>query len=143
MPVTVTPDTLLAFKAGRAFRREGSNVVVPDPTKGAILLTNGDDDLLHFVWKNRDTDLNEEVREKRTRGAGDRANISPGSYSFPDRCDLHSSSTIERTGVCSPLLLFQPEALCTFHPDRLYIHDLTFAIVLDAGNPFPLPSQIL
>lgn len=62
MPVTLTPDTLLAFKAGRAFRNGDTSTVVPDPTKGAIMLTNGEDGLLHFIWKNRDTNNIEEVR---------------------------------------------------------------------------------
>jgi len=53
-------QVLLAFKAGRAFRREGSNLVEPSPVKGAILLTNGDDGLLHFIWKNRTTGTIEE-----------------------------------------------------------------------------------
>ncbi|KIK07968.1 hypothetical protein K443DRAFT_672850 [Laccaria amethystina LaAM-08-1] len=53
-------EILLAFKAGRAFRREGTNVVEPSPTKGAIHLTNGDDGLLHFIWKNRTTNQPEE-----------------------------------------------------------------------------------
>jgi len=52
---------LLAFKAGRAFRREGSNSVDPSPTKGAIILQNGEDGLLHFLWKNRSTNEVEEV----------------------------------------------------------------------------------
>ncbi|PPR00199.1 hypothetical protein CVT24_004902 [Panaeolus cyanescens] len=52
----------LAFKAGRAFRREGTNVVECNPTKGAIYLSNGDDGLLHFIWKNRDTnDIEEDL----------------------------------------------------------------------------------
>ncbi|KAF8631798.1 hypothetical protein AX17_005013 [Amanita inopinata Kibby_2008] len=53
-------ETILAFKAGRAFRREGTNTVDPDPTKGAIILSNGDDGLLHFMWKNRTNDQIEE-----------------------------------------------------------------------------------
>ena len=57
-----TPMTdLLAFKAGRAFRREGSNSIDPSPTKGAIILQNGDDGLLHFLWKDRFTNRVEEV----------------------------------------------------------------------------------
>jgi hypothetical protein len=46
---------LLAFKAGRAFRRDGTNFVDPSPTKGAIMLQNADDGLLHFLWKDRST----------------------------------------------------------------------------------------
>ncbi|KAF9013464.1 adhesion regulating molecule [Cyathus striatus] len=53
-------DIILAFKAGRAFRREGTNFVDPTPTKGAIILTNGEDGLLHFTWKNRVTNAVEE-----------------------------------------------------------------------------------
>lgn len=62
MPVSVTTDTLLAFKAGRAYRRDGTNTVEAHPAKGAILLrTDGEDGFLHFVWQSRDTD-EEEVR---------------------------------------------------------------------------------
>jgi len=53
-------NIVLAFKAGRAFRREGTNIVEPSPTKGAIYLTNGEDGLLHFIWKNRTTNIVEE-----------------------------------------------------------------------------------
>ncbi|KAG9227517.1 hypothetical protein CCMSSC00406_0000837 [Pleurotus cornucopiae] len=53
-------EYLLAFKAGRAFRNEGTNRVEPSATKGAIILTNGDDGLLHFIWKNRSTNQIEE-----------------------------------------------------------------------------------
>ncbi|OCH91231.1 adhesion regulating molecule [Obba rivulosa] len=53
-------DTRLAFKAGRAFRREGTNWIDADPRKGAILLQNGEDGLLHFIWKNRSTNEVEE-----------------------------------------------------------------------------------
>ncbi|KAI0372195.1 adhesion regulating molecule [Pilatotrama ljubarskyi] len=48
-------ETRLAFKAGRAFRRGNTNFVDADPTKGAILIQNGEDGLLHFIWKNRST----------------------------------------------------------------------------------------
>jgi hypothetical protein len=61
---------LLAFKAGRAFRREGTNSVDPSPTKGAIILKNGDDGLLHFMWKNRSTNEVEEVSCSWRRGRG-------------------------------------------------------------------------
>ena len=54
-------DIVLAFKAGRAFRREGTNIIEPNPTKGAIYLTNGEDGLLHFMWKDRTTNTIEEV----------------------------------------------------------------------------------
>ncbi|KAG6850277.1 hypothetical protein H0H93_015534 [Arthromyces matolae] len=53
-------ETLLAFKAGRAYRRPNTNFVDARPEKGAVILTNGDDGLLHFTWKNRTTDTIEE-----------------------------------------------------------------------------------
>lgn len=43
---------LLAFKAGRSHRRDGTNHVVADVTKGAVYLFN-EDGLLQFRWKNR------------------------------------------------------------------------------------------
>lgn len=55
----------IAFKAGRAFRRGDTNFVDANPTKGAIVLTNGEDGLLHFVWKNRVTNEDELVRHIR------------------------------------------------------------------------------
>ena len=53
--------TILAFKAGRAVRREGTNTVEPSLTKGAIVVEREHDDLLHFMWKNRETNETEEV----------------------------------------------------------------------------------
>lgn len=50
----------IAFKAGRCFRREGTSFVDVSPTKGAIILQNGEDGLLHFMWKNRQTNNVEE-----------------------------------------------------------------------------------
>lgn len=52
----------MAFKAGRAFRRAGTNFVDPSPTKGAIWLKREEDDLVHFQWKSREADAYEEVR---------------------------------------------------------------------------------
>ncbi|KAK7469131.1 hypothetical protein VKT23_003622 [Stygiomarasmius scandens] len=55
-------ETLLGFKAGRAFRRGTTNFVDPNPTKGAVILTMGEDGLLHFTWKNRTTgDVEEDL----------------------------------------------------------------------------------
>ncbi|KAH9065353.1 adhesion regulating molecule [Lactarius vividus] len=59
MPLTER-STILAFKAGRAFRREGTNIVEPSADKGAIIIERGDDELLHFKWKNRVTEETEE-----------------------------------------------------------------------------------
>ena len=58
-----TAEYRIAFKAGRMFRRSPtSKFVDPDARKGAIILQNGDDGLLHFIWKNRSTNESEEVR---------------------------------------------------------------------------------
>ncbi|KAI9509213.1 adhesion regulating molecule [Russula earlei] len=59
MPLTER-STILAFKAGRAFRREGTNVVEPRADKGAVVIERGDDEELHFMWKNRETEETEE-----------------------------------------------------------------------------------
>ncbi|KAH9042068.1 adhesion regulating molecule [Lactarius pseudohatsudake] len=59
MPLTER-STILAFKAGRAFRREGTNIVEPSADKGAIIIERGEDELLHFKWKNRITEETEE-----------------------------------------------------------------------------------
>ncbi|KAF9233306.1 adhesion regulating molecule [Melanogaster broomeanus] len=56
MSVSLTDArTLLAFKAGRSFRRGSTNFVDASPTKGAIMLSNSEDSLLRFVWKERTT----------------------------------------------------------------------------------------
>lgn len=60
--LTTMADTRIAFKAGRAFRRENTNWVDPSATKGAVILQNGEDGLLHFIWKDRSSDEIEEVR---------------------------------------------------------------------------------
>lgn len=57
----VDGNTILAFKAGRCFRHEGTNTVDPNPTKGAIVLEREEDELLHFYWKNRETGVTEDV----------------------------------------------------------------------------------
>ncbi|KAH9936353.1 proteasome complex subunit Rpn13 ubiquitin receptor-domain-containing protein [Fomitopsis serialis] len=55
-------DPRIAFKAGRCFRRENTNFVDVEPTKGAIILQNGEDGLLHFMWKDRSTnDIEEDL----------------------------------------------------------------------------------
>jgi 26S proteasome regulatory subunit N13 len=64
MPLTER-STILAFKAGRAFRREGTNIVEPSVDKGAIVIERGDDELLHFMWKNRESEETEEARPSR------------------------------------------------------------------------------
>lgn len=64
MPLT-EPSTILAFKAGRASRREGTNIVEPRPDKGAVVIERGEDEELRFMWKNRVTEVTEEVRPSR------------------------------------------------------------------------------
>ncbi|THH10460.1 hypothetical protein EW145_g1311 [Phellinidium pouzarii] len=55
----MTSEPLLAFKAGRSQRREGTNFVDAMQTKGIISL-HKEDDLLHFKWTNRLTGETEE-----------------------------------------------------------------------------------
>lgn len=53
-------EPLLAFKAGRYVRRGETNFLDALPTKGAISMFN-EDGLLHFQWKNRETNAIDEV----------------------------------------------------------------------------------
>jgi len=50
----MTTEPLLAFKAGRCTRREGTNFVDALPAKGTISLRS-EDGLLHFRWQDRTT----------------------------------------------------------------------------------------
>lgn len=61
-------EPLIAFKAGRSLRREGTNFVDASPIKGAIYLFN-EEGLVHFKWKNRATNAFEEVRIRDTNNA--------------------------------------------------------------------------
>ncbi|VDC04489.1 unnamed protein product [Peniophora sp. CBMAI 1063] len=54
MPALTGPSTVLAFKAGRAFRRGDTNFVDASPEKGALLIER-EEDMIHLVWKNRET----------------------------------------------------------------------------------------
>jgi hypothetical protein len=89
-------EPLLGFKAGRAFRREGTNIVDCDPTKGAILLSNGEDGLLHFAWKNRTTNEVEEVSMLNLTFTlwSWTSRYTAGPHSFPIRCDVYQSFPI-------------------------------------------------
>jgi hypothetical protein len=53
---------MLSIKAGRAFRRESTSWVEPQPSRGLLALAPGDDGLLHFTWRNRETDSVEDVQ---------------------------------------------------------------------------------
>ena len=60
MPALTGPTTVLAFKAGRAFRRGDTNFVDPNPEKGALVIDR-EDDMVHLLWKNRETGSTDEV----------------------------------------------------------------------------------
>ncbi|CAE6523974.1 unnamed protein product [Rhizoctonia solani] len=47
---------LVSIKAGRAFRREGTNFIDSESTRGTLLLEAGEDDLLYLRWRTRDGD---------------------------------------------------------------------------------------
>ncbi|KAF8587592.1 adhesion regulating molecule [Ramaria rubella] len=53
-------SSIIAFKAGRLQRRENTNWLDPSLTKGALQLLVADDGLLHFQWRNRDTNIVED-----------------------------------------------------------------------------------
>ncbi|KAL4075166.1 proteasome complex subunit Rpn13 ubiquitin receptor-domain-containing protein [Scleroderma yunnanense] len=63
MSVLTDSQTLLAFKAGRSFRRANTNFVDAQPTKGALILsTSSDEGLLRLLWKERPSgDVHEDL----------------------------------------------------------------------------------
>ncbi len=83
MPLTER-STILAFKAGRAFRRDGTNVVEPSPDKGAVVIERGEDEELHFMWKNRETEATEEVSSSQFDSIS--TDCTPGPHLIPARC---------------------------------------------------------
>lgn len=83
MPLTER-STILAFKAGRAFRRDGTNVVEPSPDKGAVVIERGEDEELHFMWKNRETEATEEVSSSQLDSIS--TDCAPGPHLIPARC---------------------------------------------------------
>jgi 26S proteasome regulatory subunit N13 len=82
MPLTER-FSILAFKAGRAFRREGTNIVEPSADKGAIVIER-EDDLLHFIWKSRVTEETEEVFTSYITSDSILADHTLGSHFVPD-----------------------------------------------------------
>ena len=127
-------EILLAFKAGRAFRREGTNRVEPSPVKGAIYVTlNGDDGLLHFIWKNRLTNSIEEVYSVHSFYVPLIYEVVTGPYSLPlRRIFRQSHASYFWEGICPQILVVQSEALCKSPPTAcMSISDVS--LVLDAG----------
>ena len=99
----------IAFKAGRAFRREGTNTVAPSATKGAIILQNGDDGLLHFIWKNRASQNVEEVCLEALLNEISLMN-SLGSHPLSGRRELCKSTTVSLgKELCPQVLVIGPE----------------------------------
>ena len=84
MPLTER-STILAFKAGRAFRRDDTNIVEPSADKGAVVIERGEDEELHFMWKNRLTEETEEVRLSHLFDVIP-ADYTPGPHLIPGRC---------------------------------------------------------
>lgn len=120
-------QTLLSFKAGRSFRREGSSFVDASPVKGSLELLRGDDELLHLLWKNRATGQVEDVRSQSlslvklpmTRHIGP-DHISHGG-SIPE------SSPHCRSNLCFEVFFFKPATLCE-HPFHSRVFDLFSSI---------------
>ncbi|KAF8919124.1 hypothetical protein EDD21DRAFT_422055 [Dissophora ornata] len=52
-------NPLLRFKAGRCIREGETDTVRPEPTKGLVYMEE-EDGLMHFYWKNRETDAVDE-----------------------------------------------------------------------------------
>jgi hypothetical protein len=84
MPLTER-STILAFKAGRAFRRDGTNIVEPSADKGAVVIERGEDEELHFMWKNRETEETVEARLIPVLMYSPADDV-PGPHLIPTRC---------------------------------------------------------
>jgi len=48
-------DILVEFKAGQMIKESASKMVRPDKRRGLVQVKKGNDDLIHFVWKDRTT----------------------------------------------------------------------------------------
>lgn len=92
---------LLAFKAGKSFRRESSNLVDPVETKGLIIITRGEDELLHFQWQNRTNGEVEDVRSTRQSVTG-RTNHLIGPHNIPTGSRVCKSC---REDLCTQVLI--------------------------------------
>ena len=100
------PEPRLAFKAGRAFRREGTNFVDPNPAKGAVLLVNGDDDLLHFQWKSRVSNEVEEVRVFSCKHLSELTGILSGFDTVSIRCLVREGYAVSLgKNICLEILV--------------------------------------
>ncbi|EMR10392.1 hypothetical protein PNEG_01107 [Pneumocystis murina B123] len=53
-------EYIVKFKAGKMIRDGTTNIVKPDTRKGMIFIRIENDDLLHFYWKDRTTNIIEE-----------------------------------------------------------------------------------
>lgn len=102
-------NPLLAFKAGRYERRAGTNFLDAVSTKGAILMYI-EDGLLHFQWKNRETDEVKEVRSCLPVFSFN-LTLTAGPYSFFSRCVvLKGSRGSRRQDLCSEIHVVKRKA---------------------------------
>jgi len=111
---------MMAFKAGRAFRRPGTNFVDPSPVKGAIVLFRDESFLVHFTWKDRTTgDVGEDLI------------LFPGDAKF----EKVSQSSWGRTYVLKFESSDQKHFVCVklFH-GLVRANIGSFTLVLDAGE---------
>merc|ERR1719209_1464744 len=51
---------MVEFRAGKMTTQAGSNLVSPDKRKGLIQIEQGEDQLMHFKWKDRGTGVVED-----------------------------------------------------------------------------------
>ncbi|KAI5117918.1 hypothetical protein M0805_001998 [Coniferiporia weirii] len=120
-------EPLLAFKAGKSQRREGTNFVDAVPTKGAISLHN-EDGLLHFKWRNR---VSGEVEEdlilfpqdasfsKVTQAQGGRTYVLKFMSSNQRHFDASSARDDEFASNVNALLE-DPEGALTWNPTSAF-----------------------
>lgn len=82
---------LFSIKAGRAFRRDATNFVDPDPSKGHLALEAGNDGLLYLRWRTRDGSFS--TRENIVRTVGDIATFTIDYILFSGKHKTYRSSS--------------------------------------------------
>lgn len=117
-------QTLLAFKAGRSFRRANTNSVDAQQTKGALILSTGDEGLLRLLWKERPSgDIHEELM------------LFPGDASFEKVSQDRSGKTYVLKFESSDHKHFV--RLPSVRPSAPVDNACMIFLVLDAGNAHP------
>ncbi|KAG8762176.1 hypothetical protein FRC11_010637 [Ceratobasidium sp. 423] len=92
---------LFGIKAGRAFRRGGTNFIDSESTRGTLFLEAGDDDLLYLRWRARDGDISarEDLDPDSSQDASNIARINSILSEFDPESIGGATANTENAGV--------------------------------------------